>query len=329
MKKLNAIKTSLASGIQTSSTLKLSDYLGQWTDLKGDEVKPKTLAGYRQIIDLYIIPHLGHVKLERVTTANVRALLAAVRDAVSPDAANKARKVLNTAFRQAVHDALIPRNPVTPTKPYKVPQTVYKEWTAPEINRFLAAAKDHRLYAAFYLTLTTGLRHGELLGLRWQDLGDDTLHICQNLVSVKGQNISTPKTESGTRHVLVDAETLELLEQHRLQQATEQLACDTWGAPPPFDDLMFTTREGKPLAQRNFDRIWYRLMDKAGVPHIRFHDLRHTHVSMLYRAGTDLQVISNRVGHKDPNFTRRQYNHLTKKQKQTAVKPLSALLQNP
>ena len=327
LKKLNAVKTAFASGIQTSGTLKLSDYLGQWTDLKEDEVKPKTLAGYRQIIELYIKPQIGHVKLEKVTTANIRALLATVKDAVSPDAANKARKVLNTALRQAVHDALIPRNPVTPTKLYKVPKTVYKEWAAPEITRFLATAKDHRLYAAFYLTLTTGLRHGELLGLRWQDLGDDTLHICQNLVSVKGQNhISTPKTESGTRHVLVDSETLEILEQHRLQQATEQLACNTWGAPPPFDDLMFTTREGKPLAQRNFDRIWYRLMDSANVPRIRFHDLRHTHVSMLYRAGTDLQVISDRLGHKDPSFTQRQYNHLTKKQKQTAVKSLSSLL---
>lgn len=330
LKKLNALKTCIASGISTPGTLKLSDYLTQWTDLKEDEVKPKTLAGYRQIIDLYIKPHLGHVKLERVTTANVRALLSTVRDAVSPDAANKARKVLNTALRQAVHDALIPRNPVTPTKPYKVPKTVYKEWAAPEISRFLEAAKGHRLYAAFYLALTTGLRHGEVLGLRWQDLEDDALHICQNLVSVKGQNhISTPKTDAGTRHVLVDSETLEVLEQHRLKQATEQLACDLWGAPPPFNDLMFTTGEGKPLGQRNFDRIWYRLIDLAGVPRIRFHDLRHTHVSMLYRAGTDLQVISDRVGHKDPSFTQRQYNHLTKRQKQTAVKPLSALLQNP
>lgn len=167
--------------------------------------------------------------------------------------------------------------------------------------------------------------HGEVLGLRWRDLEDDALHICQNLVSVEGVNhISTPKTESGTRHVLADAETLEVLEQHRLQQATEQLACDFWGAPPPFDDLMFTTREGKPLGQRNFDRIWYRLIDIAKVPRIRFHDLRHTHVSMLYRAGTDLQVISDRVGHKDSSSAQRQYNHLTKKQ--TAVKPLSALL---
>lgn len=170
--------------------------------------------------------------------------------------------------------------------------------------------------------MTTGLRHGEVLGLRWGDVEGDTLHVRQSLINLKRMYaISTPKTQRGVRRVMVDAETLAVLDTWRLLQLEEQRkAGASWGPPSTeYADLIFTNEQGGPIHPRNFDRVWYSLLDAAEVRRIRFHDLRRMHVSLLHKAGVELRAIADRVGHTDPSFTMKRYAHVFE---DSAVLPL-------
>ncbi len=200
--------------------------------------------------------------------------------------------MLYGALKQAMRDGLIPRNPAEPIAPFKVDAKPNDHsWEPAETMRFLETARPHRLFAAFYLALATGMRHGEVLGLRWRDVEDDTLHIRQSLITLSYRvALSTPKTQRGMRRIMLDPETCAVLEARRLLQVQEQReAGESWGAPSPeFADLNFTTEQGGPIRPRDFARTWYALLDAAGVHRIRFHDMRHMHVSLLHKAGVEL-----------------------------------------
>lgn len=259
----------------------------------------------------------------------MRRLLLTVKEQVSVDAANKTRTVLFGALRQTMRDGFIPRNPVEPVAPYRVDATPKDHsWEPSETLRFLETARTHRLFAAFYLSMTTGTRPGEVLGLRWGDLEGDTLHVQQSLTNLKGGHaISTPKTRKGVRRIVVDAETLAVLATHRLLQAEERSKVgETWPPrSPEYANLVFTNELGGPLHPRNFDRVWYSLMETAEVRRIRFHDLRHMHVSPLNKAGMDARTIADRIGHTDAAFILRRYAHVFEEQRRAAI-PLLELL---
>ena len=188
----------------------------------------------------------------------------------------------------------------------------------------MAAAKDHRLYALFYLAITSGLRSGELLGLKWEDLGNDAVRVRRSLKKEKGQLVlSSPKTERSQRRVTLAADTLAVLAAHREQQAAEiAYLGDAWEHP----DHMFVSELGTYLDHRNVIRVWHRLQEKAGVPRARLHDARHLHVSLLINHGLDPNTIADRVGHTDSTFTYKQYGHLFEAQRKAAAVPLAELL---
>lgn len=317
--KIAELKQQLASGTLSDTKLTVGKYLTGWLEHKKHEIKPRSHEFYTKYVDLYVRPHVGGKKLDKLTTPDVRRALMTVRDQVSVDAANKTRTVLFGALKQAMRDGLIPRNPVEPIAPYKVDAAPKDHtWEPSETLRFLETARTHRLFAAFYLTMTTGMRHGEVLGLRWGDIDGDTLHVRQSLINLNGgYAISTPKTRKGIRRVVVDAETLAVLETHRLLQAEERRKVgESWGPKSPeYADLIFTNELGGPLHPRNFDRVWYKLLSDAKVSRIRFHDLRHMHVSLLNKAGMDARTIADRIGHTDPAFTIRRYAHVFEEQR--------------
>lgn len=168
-----------------------------------------------------------------------------------------------------------------------------------------------------------------MLGLRWKDLDGDTLYVRQSVITLNNRvAISTPKTQRGVRRIMVDPETLAVLEARRLLQLQEQReAGESWGAPSPeFDDLIFTNEQGGPIHPRNFARTWYGLLDDAKVRRIRFHDMRHMHVSLLHKAGVELRAIADRIGHTDPSFTMKRYAHVIDDQRRAAAIPLLELL---
>jgi integrase len=356
VQKLEALKRQVATGTHSEEKRTVSQYLNDWLKHKELEIKPRSLEFYRHYAQHHIIKELGSVKLQKLSTQQVRNFLADIHKSVSADCANKCRTTLNIALNQAVRDALIARNPVVAVSPFKLEtKTKEIEWSSSEVFMFLNTARTHRLYAAFYLALSTGMRHGEVLGLRWCDIQSDTLHITQTVIKGGGSYaFSTPKTAHGVRRVTLDPETIATLEEHRMKQLSEAKDMGIEWREENHFGLVFTSEVGTPIIPRNFDRTWYELQaktkkvyielgvteeektarakqieEKKVLPHIRFHDLRHMHVSLLNKAGVDARTIADRIGHTDPAFTLKRYAHVFDDQRKAAAIPLLRLLSPP
>jgi integrase len=356
VEKLADLQQRVRTGSYSNEKRTLGQYLSDWLNHKELEIKPRSLEFYRHYAQAHITEHLGGVKLQKLNTQHIRNFLADIHKRVSADCANKCRSTLNIALNQAVRDALIARNPVVAIAPFKLESNTRDvAWSSSEVMMFLNTIRTHRLYAAFYLALSTGMRHGEVLGLRWHDIQGDTLQVQQTIVKAGGSYaFSTPKTAQGVRRISLDPETLAVLEEHRLKQASEARDLgNSWQEEKHFG-LVFTSETGTPLHPRNFDRTWYMLqtntrttyiasgqseeekklrakqIDEGKVlPRIRFHDLRHMHVSLLNKAGVDARTIADRIGHTDPAFTLKRYAHVFEDQRKAAAIPLLRLLSPP
>jgi integrase len=333
----------------------VKEYLEDWLKHKELETRPRTHEFYSFYALEKVVPSIGGVKLVKLNPSHVRGMMQDLSKKVSADCANKSRGILSRALRQAVKDGLIHRNPCDATEPLKVAPRKDVTWSNDEVMLFLSTIRTHRLYAAFYLALSTGMRHGEVLGLRWQDIEGDTINIVQTIVKVKGNyHISTPKTDKGNRRVTLDPETVAVLEEHRLKQLSEARELGEEWQEGKHLGLVFTSEVGTVIIPRNFDRTWYLLQDAAKksyitfgqteeerkarakqieegkvLPHLRFHDLRHMHVSLLNKAGVDARTIADRIGHTDPAFTLKRYAHVFEDQRKAAAIPLLRLLSTP
>lgn len=356
--KLAEIKQQLVSGTYADTDLTLAGYLNTWLEQKSRQIKPRTAFDYRYDVEKYILPRIGRVKLAKLTPITVQNALLDLADKVSPDRANKARRTLYGALKQAVRLQLIPRNPCDAIDPLKQSKRDMTLWTSQEAVRFLDVSRVHRLYALFYLALSTGMRRGELLGMRWSDLEGSTVRVRQNIVDVQGVPIiSTPKTVKGMRRITITPDVLRVLDAHRNLQSAERVRLGAaWpevltvqqqgekGLEPKMvvNDLMFTSEVGGVIHPRNLSRTWYALQgavrrawrkvleeqsDTAGLalldagklfPTVRFHDLRHLNVSVRRKLGQDAKLIADQIGHTDPAFTMRLYTHLFEEDRQAA-----------
>jgi integrase len=335
--KMDTIKRQVATGTYSEDKRTLREYLEDWLKHKVLTTKPRTHEFYTDYAIGKISPIIGGLKLAKVNPAHVRSMMQELNSKVSADCANKCRVVLTIALRQAVKDGLIHRNPCDATEPLKRDNPSKDlEWSASEVVMFLNQARTHRHYAAFYLALSTGMRHGEILGLHWSDIEGDVLHVRRNLVRVKGSYfISSPKTERSLRRVVLDPETISVLEEHHNKQQTQKVEVGKGWSKEAYTDLVFTDEKGDPMNPRNFDRDWHKLQDKTRKAYIaeglneeeketrakqveegkvlakiRFHDFRHMHVSLLNKAGVDARTIADRIGHTDPSFTLKRYAHV-------------------
>lgn len=354
LSKIEALKQQVTTGTYSDEGRTVKEYLRDWLEYKKLQVKLCTYEYYQFYADSYIVPVLGSVKLVKLTTAQVRDFLLRQHKTVSPDNANKCRGLLNRVVKQAVQDSLIYRNVVSVIPPFHVSTREDVLWTNEEVKLFLKTASTHRLFAVFYLALVTGMRRGEILGLRWQDLQGNTVYIRQNLVA-SGRDIiiTTPKTAQSIRRVVIDDETIRVLKLHQKQQLSEAIKLGSvWGPRrEEFRGLVFTSDVGTELSPFSFYRTWYYLQKqtqdnyilagkdederrarakqiktKVIFPHLRLHDLRHLHVSLLNKAGVDARTIADRVGHKNADFTLKRYAHVFEEQRQGAAIPLNTLL---
>lgn len=288
-------------------------YVERWLIEKGREVKPQTVEDYRYQLEKYVLPRIGRVELSKLSPLKVQAMCGEIADAISAQRANKCRRVLSCALTQAVRWQLILRNPCDAVKPMKVTAKEMKMWTPEESARFLVASRTHRLYAFFYLAMSTGMRRGELLGLRWEDVRESCLYVRQSVIEQRGKvMITTPKTEKGIRRIALSPDALEMLEQHRKRQEAErQMLGTAW----PDTGLVFTSEVGTLLHPRNFTRTWHTLQKNAKVRKIRLHDLRHLHASLAIKSGMDAKVLADRLGHARASFTLDVYTHLFDEQR--------------
>lgn len=325
--KIGEIKKQLLTGTFAATDLTVKDYLERWVSEKSRTVKPRTEDLYRDWIQNQINPRIGSVKLAKLTPIQVQAMVSEVADKVGVSTANKTRKTLFGALKQAVRWNLVPRNVCDAVAPLKETSKKMVLWTPEQVVKFLDTARPNRYYAAFYLLIVTGLRRGEVLGLKWSDLKENRLYIQRSFVQTfKGTAWSTPKTERGNRYVTLPEDALRVLEQHHKLIDAERLAFgDTWADP----DLIFPSEIGTPVTPTFFQGVWKRLQTRAGVPTARLHDMRHLHVSLLIKKGFDPRTVADRVGHTDPAFTLRKYSHMFEEHRQVAAINLAELLGSP
>ena len=262
--KVDAIKQQLANGTFSDTKLTVKGYLEQWLKEKERQIKVRTASDYRYNLEKYVVPKIGGVKLTKLTPLKIQVMLSEIADEVSADRANKCRRVLHGALKQALRWQLITRNPVEAVDAMKHTRAEMRLWNAEEAARFLDTTRGHRLYALFYLAMSTGLRCGELLGLEWGDIRGETLQVNRSLIHMRGKLvISTPKTKKGHRRVALSPDVLEVLEAYRQRQEGER---QFLGAAWPGHNTVFTSTVGTYIHPRNLARTWHILQEQAGVP---------------------------------------------------------------
>jgi integrase len=249
---------------------------------------------------------------------------------LSPSSVRYVHRVLRKALGDAHRKGIVARNVATladPPKPTSTGEpTVLQVWDAGELSRFLRLTSEHRHHALWVIAAKTGMRRGELLGLRWSDVDSDrsTIAIHRSLGAIGTHlSFSDVKTRSGRRTIDVDARTLALLEQRR--QDAETTASGSAGGLDTTS-LVFPAPHGGPIHPESVTRIFERLLVKHGLPRIRFHDVRHTHATLLLKAGVPVKVVAERLGHASPGFTLNVYQHVLPGMQAEAAETFDELL---
>ncbi|HLF76660.1 MAG TPA: site-specific integrase [Dehalococcoidia bacterium] len=251
------------------------------------------------------------------------------RGGLSPRTVGHIHGVLRLALNEALRWQLLSRNVADQATAPKKRPTAMRTWSAAEARAFLATVRDDRLFAAYALALITGLRRGELLGLAWRDVDLDPKHgwlnVRQTVISVNFKlQLSTPKTAAGRRTVALDRDTVELLQEHRLQQLAERTALGLAAQQP--DDFVFAGIAGEPLHPGLFVDAFDRRVKVSGVPRIRFHDLRHTSATLALAAGVHPKVVQERLGHASISITLDLYSHTIPSLQEEAAAKLAGIV---
>ncbi|MEV5824818.1 tyrosine-type recombinase/integrase [Spirillospora sp. NPDC052242] len=312
------------------NSITVGEYLDEWLDGHAVEIKPKTLANYRHLIDQHVKPNIGGLRLQAVRPGQLTKLY---RDLVtmggrqgtglSPRTVAHVHSVLRKAFGDAVRvDELIPSNP---TERAKRPRLHRDEpgnvWTAAQLRTFLDVVQAHRLGAFYRLAAYTGARRGELLNLRWSavDLDGGAVTIKGSAAFVNGERIEGTTKSGRSRVVSIDPGTVDVLKAHRARQNADKLKVgDAWKGSN--DGYVFTTGWGEPIHPDTVSSLMATLITRHNeqnpepLPHARLHDLRHVHATTLLLAGVPVHVVASRLGHADPAITLRVYAHVVNEQ---------------
>jgi integrase len=242
------------------------------------------------------------------------------------------RKALADAVKKRIltHNVADAADPPSTGATERISRRKQRTWKASQVRVFLAATTEHRLAAAFRLALSTGMRRGEICGLRWQDIDLDGgwLRVEQSLIApMYVMEISEPKTEQSRRKISLDSQTVQALRTVRVRQVRERLRFgDGWGADPLAADLVFTDEAGCPVKPALFSLAFKQAVKRAGLPQIRLHDARHTHASLLGAAGVPAKVVQERLGHHSASFTLDVYGHTFPSQDDAAAATWAALV---
>jgi integrase len=218
--------------------------------------------------------------------------------------------VMHAILRQAMKEGILGRNPADAVERPKVEQAEFHTLSEEQAQRLVIASLNTRLGMLIYLALMTGMREGELLGLKWSDVnwGKSQLHVQRQLQQTKGRGLVLvpPKTKAGQRKIMLGLGTMERLEAHRKEQELIKAAMyERWQE----NDLIFPNTLGKPMSNSNMYDDFKQLLNQAGLPSIRFHDLRHTSISFLLDIGTPVNTVQRRAGHSKASVTTDTYGH--------------------
>jgi integrase len=296
-----------------AGSLRVGDYLDRWLDSIRDTLRRRTWIRHEEIVRLHLKPCLGGIKLDRVNPLQVQSLYRSKLDSgLSPRTVQIIHATLYKALKQAVKWTLIPRNIAEYVDPPKVPRKEINPLSEEQVKRLLAAAQGNELEALYVLAVHTGMRSGELLGLRWKDV-DLEGGIVQVRRSVFNGCIEAPKSANGNRSIRLTGTSMRALREH--ERTSEWVFC---------------TNVGTTISVRNLhSRSWKPLLVRAALPHnTRFHDLRHTCATLLLTKGVHPKIVQEMLGHSSITITLDTYSHVLPNMQEKAVEAMEDIFED-
>jgi integrase len=297
--------------------VKVSEFLTKFLEeVAIHSVKPSTYRSYSQLVNTHVIPAIGHIKLVKLRPDHLQSLYSKkLTDGLSKRSVQYMHAVVRRALNQAVKWGLIVRNPtdaVTPPKPQRrEPQTLSSE----QAKTLIDSVSEPRWKTIYVIAILLGLRKSEILGLRWQDIdfNNNAISINNIVYEIDGKIYTgTPKTNTSRRTVAMPDLVAETLIQY--QKLTNNYA-----------GLVFTTSSGRPVSQRNLSRHFYTALDKAELPRIRFHDLRHTAATLLLKENVHPKIVQEMLGHSSIALTLDTYSHVIPSMQKEAASKMDEL----
>jgi integrase len=331
------ITNKIEHGMSFDATqLTLERYMESWLTGKDLSIRQNTARNYRRYAEQDILPVIGKMRLQNIQPAHIRQLYLRMQaEGKGSRTIQVVYATLHCALKQSVKDRLIGYNPMDAVERPKVETKEFHIFTESQARTFLEAARGHPYEALFYLALTTGLRKGELLGLMWEDVDWDkgTLRIerqVQQAYSSSAVLVPT-KTRSGRRQIKLGKIGLAMLGAHcQRQEAQKTLAGISWKE----NGMIFTTSIGTYASQSKVSKEFKQILSENSLPDIRFHDLRHTSISLLLDMGTPVNTVQHRAGHSKAIVTTDIYGHVMAHSQDAAaenieqiVKPLTIVSQ--
>lgn len=293
-----------------SKNVLFKQYIEDWLSIKKISLSNSTISLYKRSIKNHISLSLGNIVLSKMKPQHIQKFIIGMHEAGLADASIKRIfNIVNVCLNDAVNLGDLSSNPARKVEKPKVLPKEMAIWTVEQIQHFLESSKNHRLYCIFHLAIMTGLRKGEILGLRWKDvdLEKQVLYVTQTL-ETDGKTIKKgAKTKGSVRSVTISPSTKEVLLKHKEQQDAEKAYFAS-----EYDnlDLVICAENGAPYHPRNLTRTFNTLTKKADLPHIRFHDLRHTHAALMIAQNEPMKLIADRLGHSKITTTMDTYGHL-------------------
>lgn len=314
----------------TSSNPTLEDWYYIWLEtFCKPVVKEYTAQGYQQRFRAYILPKLGSYKLQELSTVVCQQFIVdlfnngrtrerknATKE-LSIATVSSVKRILHICLEKAVDEELISKNPCSKVKLPNAQKPEMKTLKKEELSAFLEETKKSDCYEFYYLELTTGLRLGEICALTWDDLDieNKTINVNKSVMRVNNKIVvNTPKTKSSIRKVKLCNECVELL----LQLKQKQIVESKYMFPSPVTGELRDTAA--------VTRRLHRIQDRAGIPRIRFHDLRHSFATLSLEQGVDIKTVSHMLGHTDAGFTMNTYMHVTDTMQESVANTMGNLL---
>ncbi|HEY7092276.1 MAG TPA: site-specific integrase [Ktedonobacterales bacterium] len=305
----------------------LGAYLASWLEVVKAQVRESAWISYEHRVRLYVIPRLGRIKLAKLTPQHVRELHAWMLDkGLSAQTTRLTHGVLSHALSDAVKDGTLPRNVAALVDP---PRRVEREmlvYTPAQVDMLLKSAQAAGMGPIVTLAVTTGLRLGEALALRWRDVELDAhrIHVRKGRSrGVDGWIDADPKTNAGKRSISLTSAAVDALRAHRKAQLEHRI----WLGESWQDlDYVFANSVGGQQFHSVVEHAYYRVLADAGLPRIRWHDLRHTAATLLLLAGVPVAEVSEMLGHADPSVTYRVYAHTLRSGQRQAVAAMEKML---